>query len=81
MDTNLPLQHCINELDAIILAVAEAGLQETAALLKIARLDLLIRSNGISEDELDVFLDVVQMNVDWNSPNQTLPQPHACLSS
>jgi site-specific recombinase XerC len=81
MNTELPLQHYIDELDAIISAVTEAGLQESAALLKIARLDLLVRSNGISEDELDVLLSVVHPNVDWSLPGQIHAQPRAGLAS
>lgn len=81
MSTNLPLQHYIDELDVMISAVTEAGLQETAALLKIARLDLLIRFNGISENELNALLGVAQTNVNWSASGQTLVRPRAGLPS
>ena len=46
----------IAELDRIIVAVTEAGLKETAGLLRMARIDLLTRIHGISEEEFDTLL-------------------------
>jgi hypothetical protein len=46
----------IAELDRIILAVTEAGLKETAGLLRMARIDLLTRIHGITEEEFDTLL-------------------------
>lgn len=40
---------CIKELSA-------AGYHETAAMLAIARMDLLVRQNGITDDELQYML-------------------------
>jgi hypothetical protein len=50
------LDELINWLDTYIEKIAAAKLDETAALLRIARLDLIVRANGVSEDELEAFL-------------------------
>ena len=57
METQSPtLDELINWLDAYIEKIVAARFDETAALLRIARIDLIVRANGISEDELDAFL-------------------------
>jgi len=40
--------------------LAAANMPETAELLRIARLDLVARTNGISEEELDLFAFALQ---------------------
>ena len=50
----------ISIIDACVERLAAAGLRETAQLLRIARLDLAARINGISEDELAIFSFALQ---------------------
>lgn len=47
-------------LDENIAAAVKANLHETAALLHMAKLDLLTRIHGISEEEMDNFLFVAK---------------------
>lgn len=47
------LQNIVAAIDSCIDKVASAQLSETAALLRIARLDLMVRIHGISERELE----------------------------
>jgi hypothetical protein len=47
------INECIKRLTA-------AKMWETAELLRIARLDLVARANGISEDELELFTFALQ---------------------
>jgi hypothetical protein len=47
------INECINQVTA-------ANLLETAALLSMARLDLVARANGITEEELEVFAFALQ---------------------
>lgn len=47
------LDECVRRIDA-------AGLIETAHLLRMAKLDLVARANGISEEELEIFSYAVQ---------------------
>jgi hypothetical protein len=47
------INECINQVTA-------ANLMETAALLSMARLDLVARANGISEEELELFSFALQ---------------------
>ena len=54
------LDQLINWLDAYIEKIAAAKLDETAALLRIARIDLIVRANGISENEIEAFLFAVE---------------------
>jgi len=42
----------IAEIDAVIKAAAEAGLPATAAFLRLARLDLLLRAHGVTPGEV-----------------------------
>ena len=51
-----PLQELVEALDGVIAKVAAENLRETVALLNIARLDLVLRTNGFSEEELDALL-------------------------
>lgn len=48
------LQPLITELDDVIAAAQAARLDDTAALLRIARLDLIMRAHGIAADELEL---------------------------
>jgi hypothetical protein len=48
------LELLIGELDKVIAAAQAARLGETAALLRIARLDLMMRTHGIAADELEL---------------------------
>jgi hypothetical protein len=50
------LDQLINWLDSYIEKIAAAKLDETAELLRIARIDLIIRANGISKEEFEAFL-------------------------
>lgn len=59
-----PLARYIGSLDDVIAGVERAGLAETTALLKIARLDLVMRAHGISERELERALNTIEQNDD-----------------
>lgn len=50
---NVPL--IVQALDDIIAAVRAIGLQETGDLLRVARLDLLMRVHGIEAEELELL--------------------------
>jgi len=50
----------INKLDKYIAEVAAAHLDSTAAILRMARVDLIARANGISEKDLGAFLAVLE---------------------
>ena len=49
-------QQLVEALDELIGKVGAAGLRETAALLSLARIDLILRVHGFSEAEFDAFL-------------------------
>jgi hypothetical protein len=49
----------VETLDGIITQLAASGLYETIALLKIARLDLIMRAYGLSDGDLEALLSVV----------------------
>jgi hypothetical protein len=53
-------------LDAVIAGVVDAGLKETVALLKIARLDLAMRAHGVTEEELAYTLGSAQKTLALN---------------
>lgn len=56
MKTKNKLCHpLISALDNVIIAAKTAKLSETAALLRIARLDLVMRVHGITPDELELL--------------------------
>lgn len=57
------LEPFIASLDDVIAAAVDADLVETAALLRIARLDLLMRLNGIDPNELEVLSYALQRSV------------------
>jgi hypothetical protein len=57
-----PLASYLSTLNEVIAGVAEAGLAETVVLLRIARLDLLMRVHGVSERELQYALDMIENN-------------------
>jgi len=50
------LTDLISAVDTCISLTTAAKLGETAALLRIVKLDILLRTNGISEDELELLL-------------------------
>jgi hypothetical protein len=50
----------LNSVDNCILDAEKLQLVETVALLKMVRLDIVTRANGISGEELDVFLFAVE---------------------
>lgn len=50
------LQAIENKLSSCIADAVAEGLNETAALLHMARLDLLTRMHGITQEEFDAFL-------------------------
>jgi hypothetical protein len=54
------LSNLIATVDRCIRDATAARLSETATLLRMARLDLIARVHGISEEEMDVFLFVVE---------------------
>lgn len=80
-----PLAHYISTLDEVIAGVAKGGLAETVALLKIARLDLLMRVHGIAERELQYALDTIEGNQESDAlPPRKLaptPRPHLVRSA
>jgi hypothetical protein len=55
-----PFDRLIKTLDGFIAEVAASNLCETVALLQIARIDLVARAKGISEDDLDAVLFAVE---------------------
>ena len=57
------LEELVVQLDEIIASVSDAGLRETVALLKIARLDLALRAYDFSEEEFDVALYKLRKNL------------------
>ncbi len=63
MESRSPtLDHLIAGVDRCIQDATEAHLPETVALLRMAKLDLVTRANGISEDELELFLFALESN-------------------
>jgi mevalonate kinase len=50
----------IAQLDDIIADVAAADLKETALLLRMAQIDLVTRTNNITQEELDALLFVAR---------------------
>jgi hypothetical protein len=50
------LQGLVEALDGVISKAVAEDLRETVALLNIARLDLLLRAHGFSEEELEALL-------------------------
>jgi hypothetical protein len=57
MESQSPtFDHLITSVDRCIQDATEAHLPETVALLRMAKLDLVARANGISEGELELFL-------------------------
>lgn len=52
----LPL---VEAIDACITILCREHLWETAELLRMARLDLVVRANGISEAELELFSSIL----------------------
>jgi hypothetical protein len=59
---SVTLDQLIEALDDVIAKITSAGFGETVALLNIARLDLVLRANGFSEDDLEAFLSALEEN-------------------
>ena len=57
---DLDLSHLIDVIETCVSLATAAKLHETAMLLRIARLDILMRANGITEEELESFLFVTR---------------------
>lgn len=53
-------EQLVDTLDICIKTLTAAHLEETAMLLRIAKLDLVVRSNGITEDELVSLLAILR---------------------
>jgi len=61
MQTQSPPFDCfIKALDDLIAEITRASLTETASLLKIARIDLISRANGIPEKDLEAFFSSLE---------------------
>jgi hypothetical protein len=60
---NVMLEHLVEGFDKIIAGASAAGLDETVALMKIARLDLVLRVYNISETEFQTFIGVIESNL------------------
>jgi hypothetical protein len=54
------LDKLVEMLDNVIAKIGAAGFGETVALLNIARLDLVLRANNFSEDDLEAFLSALR---------------------
>jgi hypothetical protein len=72
-----PLACYITVLDELIAGVAKGGLAETTALLKIARLDLLMRVYGISNRELQYALDTIEGNQELDTVLKSKAAPRS----
>jgi hypothetical protein len=55
-----PFDKLIKTLDGVIAEVSAAKFPETAMLLNIARIDLIARATGISEQEFEAFLSALE---------------------
>jgi len=55
------LESLVGLIDECIAIVTAARLHETAELLRVARLDLVARLNGISDEELEQLASALQM--------------------
>lgn len=65
----LPL---VRNLDAVIAAAQEAGLTETVALLRMARLDFLMRVGGIRASELELLSYALQRGLEQDDPDEAV---------
>lgn len=61
----------IRALEDVIVAAKTAKLNETAALLRIARLDLLMRLHGIGTNELELLSFALARGVCAGAPRKT----------
>jgi hypothetical protein len=77
---NSRLSYLIEELDKVISGVRSAGLEQTVALLKIARLDLVMQAHGVTEYELEMFLHAVETNLRAEA-NQAAVRPKSTANS
>jgi hypothetical protein len=57
--SNPAFESLIEKLDDCIAKALAAKLTDTVALLRVVKVDLLVRANRISEQELDTFLTVL----------------------
>jgi hypothetical protein len=77
----LDLSEIIDILDTCINSTTVANLHETTELLRIARLDILMRANGITEEELEYFLFAIEhMTID-SEPFERFPSDQPYLPS
>ncbi len=68
---NKPPHPLITALEDVIAAARRAKLNETAALLRIARLDLLMRLHGIGANELELLSFALARGVYAGAPRKT----------
>ena len=57
------IEALVGAINECIDQVTAANLLETAALLSMARLDLVARANGITEEELELFAFALQRGI------------------
>ncbi len=55
-DQSTKFDALIHQIEALIASAEAMELTETVALLRIVRIDLIVRANGVSEEELETFL-------------------------
>jgi|GEM_PF-7033452 hypothetical protein len=53
-------EHLVTRMRDMISDLSDAGLKETAALVRMAHIDLISRVHGISQEELDTLLFVAR---------------------
>lgn len=70
------LSPLLAELDAVITAATTTGLRETAELLRLARLDLVLRANGLTAQSFDL-LSYAQGRAAANSQKREKPPAKA----
>ncbi|MDE2135335.1 MAG: hypothetical protein KGJ49_12130 [Alphaproteobacteria bacterium] len=74
------LNRLITTVDNCIKDAVAAHLSETAALLRMAKIDLIIRANGINEEDMDVFMFMVESGLrlaEYINPPELLGQHKA----
>ena len=69
------LQHLVGALDELVSKVDSAGLTETVELLRIARIDLILRAHGFSEAEFDAFLAPIRKRMYGLGSSRALKSP------
>ena len=64
------LDSLVAAINECIIQLNEAELWETAELMRMARLDLLARANGITDEELELFSFALQRGAKPHPPHQ-----------